>query len=387
MGDATLKSSYARAGRVLFLALLSALFPIPTFSARMAQALENPPPLEAMVGQMVMTGFRGTGGHPLSEDLRFLLEDIAKGKVGGVILFEPDYITKSGRNIQSRRQLRNLTAMMQKKAPIPLFIAVDQEGGRVRRLLPAHGAPATPAAREMGRATPAETYLRGKELGDFLARVGINTNFAPVVDLDVNPDSPAIGRMGRAFSAEAGPVARHAGAFAEGLASAKVLYCYKHFPGHGSAAEDSHAEYADITRTWKKEELDPYRRLLRKDMPGMVMVGHLLHMGLDPSRPSSLSSSTVNGLLRAELGWEGVVITDDLQMDAVSGAYSLKEAIRLALEAGADVILTGNNLRHDPRQGRRTYDIILELVRSGKIERRRIEESYGRITALKKNLF
>jgi beta-N-acetylhexosaminidase len=239
----------------------------------------------------------------------------------------------------------------------------------------------------MGRAGPAATYLRGKELGAFLVEVGINTNFAPVVDLDVNPDSPAIGRMGRAFSAEAGTVARHAAAFAEGLASANVLYCYKHFPGHGSAAEDSHAGYADITRTWKKEELDPYRRLLRKDMPGMVMVGHLLHRRLDPLRPSSLSSSTVNGLLRDELGWEGVVITDDMQMDAVLGAYSLKEAIRLALEAGVDVILTGNNLRHDPGQGRGTFDIILELVRSGAIKRQRIEEAYGRIMALKKNMF
>ncbi len=335
---------------------------------------------------MVMVGFRGTGESPLSEDLLYLLEDIRAGRIGGVILFEPDHLTKGPRNVKSGQQVRNLAGLLQKEAAIPLFVAVDQEGGLVRRLKPAMGAPDTPSARKMGK-MPRELVLReGLKLGRYLSDLGINLDFAPSLDVDVNQNSPAIGAKERAFAADPERVADSAGAFAAGLAQSGVLYCFKHFPGHGSAAGDTHAGLTDVSKTWSAKELDPYRRLLQKNMPGMVMAAHVFNSGLDPEFPASLSNRIIGGLLRGQLGWQGVVITDDLQMKAVTDAYGREEAMLLAIQSGADIILVGNNLEHDSLQGRKTHRAILDLARAGKISEARIRESYARILALKARL-
>ena len=341
------------------------------------------PSLEHMAGQMIMTGFRGTGEQPLSKDLQYLLPDIRAGRIGGVILFEPDYLSKKTRNIRSLKQVAALTALLQKDAPIPLFIGVDQEGGRVRRFKEEHGFASTPSAAELGRGSPEATQTEAARMGTALHAVGINLNFAPVLDVDVNPKSPAIGALGRSFSAHPDRVTAHGQAFAEGLASAGVIPCYKHFPGHGSARHDTHLGLTDITDTWTPEELEPYRRILPYTPPAMIMPAHVVHREKGGELPASLSPRIITGLLRDSLGWQGVVITDDLQMRAVEDKYSMKEAIRLAVLAGSDILLFGNNLRHDPQEGRKAHAALVELVREGSIPESRIRESYTRIMTLK----
>jgi beta-N-acetylhexosaminidase len=341
------------------------------------------PSLDHMAGQMIMTGFRGTGEQPLSEDLQYLLPDIRAGRIGGVILFEPDYLSKKTRNIRSLKQVAALTALLQKDAPVPLFVGVDQEGGKVRRFKEEHGLAAAPSAAELGRGSPQATRTEGARMGAALHAAGVNLNFAPVLDVDVNPQSPAIGALGRSVSAQPDRVAAHGHAFAEGLTSAGVIPCYKHFPGHGSARHDTHLGLADITATWTPEELEPYRRILPHTPPAMIMPGHVVHREKGGELPASLSPRIITGLLRDSLGWQGVVITDDLQMGAVEDRYSMKEAIRLAVLAGSDILLFGNNLRHDPQEGRKAHAALMELVRAGSIPEARIRDSYTRCMTLK----
>lgn len=362
---------------ILFLALLSGI------GANRCAAAD----IDAMLGQMVMVGFRGTGEEPLTPDLKHLLEDVQAGRIGGVILFEPDYTTKALRNIMSTEQVKSLTDMLQKEAAVPLFIAVDQEGGLVRRFTPGHGFPDTPSAKNLGSHDNAEETLQAaRELGKHLVRAGVNLDFAPVVDLDVNNSSPAIGARERAFSGDAEQVIKHAEAFAQGLAEEGLLYCYKHFPGHGSSTGDSHLGFTDISATWDERELLPYRELLAENPPCMVMIGHLVVNRLDAEHPASLSRPVVTRLLREKLGWDGVVVTDDMQMRAIVDHYGEKEAIALAVNAGVDIILMGGNLIPDEKLGRRIYGLLRELVEEGTLSRERIAESYGRIMRLKNSL-
>lgn len=368
---------------LLFLYLLVCSVACPLRAA--AFSLPETLPLDAMIGQMVMVGFRGTGDSG-SAEMRAVLEDVAAGRIGGVIYFERDWQTKKhGRNIRTLKQTAKLSALLQKASPLPLFIAVDQEGGRVQRLNKTHTFPETPSAREMGEKTPEESRKTAATLGRNLKNIGINVNFAPVADIAINPSGPAIGALGRAFASTPEKAAAHAGAFMHGLTREGVIGCYKHFPGHGSSLADSHNNPTDITATWREEELLPYMDL-PGDAPFMVMTGHLMQRKLDPERPASLSRNITTGLLRENLGWRGVVITDDLEMDAIALLYPEKERVRLAIDAGADIILFGNNLKHHPEQGRKIFAIIRTLVKEGSIPQERIAESWARIRALKARL-
>ena len=367
---------------LLFVFTAAALF-MPGSAA--ASSLPETLPLNAMIGQMVMVGFRGTGDTS-DPEMRTVLEDVMSGRIGGVIYFERDWQTKKrGRNIATLEQTARLSALLQKDAPIPLFIAVDQEGGRVQRLKGDHGFPETPSAEEMGKKTPGETKKSALLMGRNLKKLGINVNFAPVADMAVNPKSPAIGGIGRAFSANPKSAADHAAAFMGGLNEAGIIGSYKHFPGHGSSVADSHKKLTDVTETWSETELLPYRNL-PKNAPIMVMTGHLMLRKLDAEYPASLSRAITTGLLREKLGWQGVVVTDDLEMDAIALFYSEKERVRLAIEAGVDIILFGNNLKHDPEQGRKIYGIIKTLVDDGTVSKERIAESWKRIRMLKSQL-
>lgn len=366
---------------VLFLALSPA-------AALAREALPRKLPLDAMIGQMIMVGFKGDGSNLNSPELTAILEDIRAGRIGGVIFFDRDWQTKKrGRNIVSAPQVKALSALLQKNAPMPLFIAVDQEGGRVQRLREGHGFFDTPSAAAMGKENPRTTYETARKLGTGLRNLGITVNFAPVADSATYMDGPAIGRLERAFSHNPAVTAKHAAAFAKGLADAGVASSYKHFPGHGSARADSHHKPTDITATWSEEELLPYsQEHLPQGIPLMVMTGHLLHETFDPKYPATLSKSITTGLLREKLGWQGVVITDDLEMSAIHDFYGLEERVALAVNAGADIVLFGNNLQHHPEQGRRVHAAIVKLVAEGIISRERVAESWTRIRNLKKKL-
>ncbi|MFP4284947.1 MAG: beta-N-acetylhexosaminidase [Desulfovermiculus sp.] len=342
------------------------------------------PGLQTMAGQMIMCGFRGLS---LSSDDP-LHQAIEQGLCGGVILFDRDVQLKSDtRNIRSPGQLRSLTRMLQDISPKPLLIAVDQEGGRVARLKPEFGFPPFPAAASLGQKGSVQaTRQVGADMSRLLAGLGINLNLAPVVDVNTNPDNPAIGRLDRSFSAHPDRVAEQAAAFIQGQHESNILTSIKHFPGHGSAFNDSHLGLTDITATWEPQELLPYRRLTQSQTCDTIMTGHLVHRGIDPDHPASLSQAWIRDILRRDLGFDGVIITDDLQMRAITDHYSLEQTVRLALEAGADIILFGNNLRYDPRIAAKANALIKDLVEEGKISRQRIESSYERITRLKQKL-
>lgn len=342
-----------------------------------------PPSVETMAGQMLMVGF--TGQEP--ETCAAILEDIRRRHLGGVILFTHDaHRPEVRRNIRDAEQVRRLIGALRAASSFPLFVGVDQEGGRVSRLAPADGFPAFPSAAELGRGTPEVTRETARRMGEMLGGLGINLDFAPVLDVDVHPDSPAIGRLGRSFSADPQQVIAQGAAFAEGLRAAGVVPVFKHFPGHGSARTDSHAGVTDVSATWSERELLPYAALLGRPGPRMVMIGHLFHRGLDSDFPATLSPLVIDGLLRGRLGYEGVVITDDLQMRAIAAHYTLEEVVLRAVDAGADVLLFGNNLDDDPALVSRAQEIIVKAVREGRLSRERLESSWRRIMALKESL-
>lgn len=335
------------------------------------------PPLESMVGAMIMCGFRGAELPPHSPFARAL----AAGRVGHVILFDWDVERREPRNILSREQLTRLTHALRAIARRPLFIAVDQEGGRVCRLKPAHGFTPLPSARVMGQGAPEATRALARASGAEMRAVGINVDFAPVAD--VAGDAPsAIGRLERSFGGDAGRVTQQASAFGLGLADAGVIPALKHFPGIGCGSGDTHLARVDIAACFdERRDLAPYAAALARGWPGMVMVGHV-HTAMDTAHPASLSSAVVNGLLRQRMGWQGVVISDDMQMQAIRGHYPLEEAVRLAVEAGVDILLFGNNLHWQPDMAELAHATLLRLVREGRISRERVRASWQRIQHL-----
>ncbi len=337
--------------------------------------------LDRMIGQMVMVGFRG----PAIDESNVIARDIESGLVGGVVLFDRDLMLKSKvRNIESPEQVRKLSGDLQALAQIPLLIAVDQEGGRVQRFKEERGFAQTPSARELGRETIEKVLEAGTTVGRTLASVGCNLDFAPVADVDVNPDNPVIGKLGRSFSADPEQVAGDCLAFIDGLVEQGVLPCLKHFPGHGSSTGDSHLGVVDVTDTWSEKELLPYREILAQQSSPMVMTAHIFNARLDPDHPATLSKKTITGLLRNKLGFDGVVVTDDLQMKAIAEQYGLEQAVFLAIDAGADILLFGNNLSYDPQIAAKVGSLVREMVEDGRISRKRIEQSFNRIMALKK---
>ncbi len=365
-------------------ALFTVLFLLVTATPSSAHSQKNSTELKDMAGQMLMVGFRGycaTEGSPIMRNIR-------ERNLGGVIIFAHDVaLKKPRRNIQSPQQLDRLTTGLRAAATIPLLIAIDQEGGRVQRLKPGNGFANTPSAQRIGASGDVrQAWRAGEQIGSMLSMVGFNLDFAPVVDVNENPRSPVIGAIGRSFSSNPNRVAAFAERFINGLHAHGVLSCIKHFPGHGSAGSDSHLGVTDVTRTWKPEELIPYRTLIEKNKPDMIMTAHIFNAKLDPKLPATLSKAVITGMLRDKLDWQGVVITDDLDMKAVSEQYGLSERIRLAIQAGADILLFGNNLEYDPDIAAKAIDTICNLVESGAVPEERIRESYERIMKLKKKI-
>lgn len=338
--------------------------------------------LDEKIGQMLLVGFRGY----TADDDSQIARDIAAGRVGGVILFDRDVALGSNeRNINNPAQVRALTASLRGYAgKVPIFITVDQEGGAVCRLKEARGFPATVSARSLGDLNN-ETATReaGQALAAMVAESGFNLNFAPVVDIDVNPDSPAIGRLNRSFSANATVVADNARWVIEEHHRQGVMTAIKHYPGHGSALTDTHEGFADVTETWSEEELQPYRDLIGRDLPDMVMTAHVYNAGIDPDCPATLSEATVTGILRERLGYQGVVVTDAMDMGAIHDTYDLRESLKLSINAGCDIFLFANNLVYDELIAQKAVGIVKELVESGEISEDRIDESCGRILRLK----
>jgi len=355
--------------------------PTPTLSPSPTLAATPAPSLRDRIGQMLLVGFRGL----TAEEALEVVADIRDRNLGGVLLFDTDLPTHSAiRNIRDPAQLKSLVAALKALSSSPLLVAVDEEGGLVARLDQRHGFPPTYSAAQLGaRNDPAFTRQQGQKIAQTLRSVGINLNLAPVVDLNVNPQNPIIGSLGRSFSADPAVVTAQAGAFIEGHRPAGVKTTLKHFPGHGSSTGDTHLGVVDVTNTWTATELQPFSNLIRERLPDAVLTAHVFNAKLDPAHPATLSKPTVTGILRERLGWRGLVISDDMQMGAIRKAFGYEEALRLAIEAGIDILTIAQQQVFESGIVARTIDLIAGLVAKGTLSEARIDESYQRILALK----
>jgi len=340
--------------------------------------------LDIMIGQMLMIGFRGLE----VDDEHFIVRDIRERHLGGVVLFDYDVPTQSPvRNVQSPAQVKALVASLQTISDTPLLVAIDHEGGRVTRLGEQYGFPPTVSHQHLGELNDlAVTHEQAASMAKTLAELGINLNFAPVVDVNTNPENPIIAKHERSFSADPQIVTEHALAFIEAHHEWGVRCSLKHFPGHGSSAGDSHLGLTDVTGTWARVELEPYAAIIEAGQADTVMTAHVFNANLDPDYPATLSRATVTGILRKELGYDGVVLSDCLQMRAISDYYGFETAIQKAIEAGVDMILFANNSVYEEDIAARAIALVKRLIEDGAVSAARIEKSYRRICRLKSGL-
>ena len=334
------------------------------------------------LGQKFIVGFSGETLDSSPWIVNTLQQEVA----GGVLLFDRN-MDRTVKNISSPGQLQKLTESLNNLIDTQLFIAVDQEGGKVCRLKPANGFPAQPSAKALAQLDRSQRIRCVEETAGMLAKCGVNLNFAPVVDLDLNLDNPIISKYERSFGDDPRRVAVCAAEFIEAHHRHGVACCLKHFPGHGSARLDSHLGFVDITGCWHPQELEPYRHLIQAGYADGVMTAHLVHRGLDPAgQPVTLSRPVISGMLRQELGFDGVIFSDDLQMRAIVDGWSYRQAVQRAVLAGVDVLVVGNNLAFQPDAVRLGVEAIGELLDKELIDEHDLRQSLARIARLKECL-
>jgi beta-N-acetylhexosaminidase len=319
--------------------------------------------LDRDLAALFCVGFRGTSPSPE------VLELIHRG-VYGVILF--------GRNVVDAEQVAALVAELKRAAGRPLLVSIDQEGGRVARLRAPQGFTELPPMRSVGATGDASlAHEVGALLGRELRAVGIDQDYAPVVDVDTNPANPVVGD--RSFSRDPAEVARLGAALARGLQSAGVAACAKHFPGHGDTSQDSHKDLPRLPHgldRLRAVELVPFRALAAAGVAS-AMTAHVVFEALDPARPATLSAPVMR-LLREECGYDGCVVSDDLEMKAVAEHFPLEQAVPSALAAGVDALL----VCHEASVQQRAIDLARRAVETGAVSRERLAEATRRVRKL-----
>jgi beta-N-acetylhexosaminidase len=337
--------------------------------------------LNPRLGELLLVGFHGTTLHdnPALDTL------LCKTRVAGIILF--------ARNVVDAEQTKRLTGDMTARAlqctGRALLVAVDAEGGGVMRLGPGAGWTATLSHQDLGQAGDlVQTELEARRIGGMLRDVGINWNLAPVVDVGYNPANPVIVGAGRSFGANPALVAVQARAYIAGMHAAGVLTAIKHFPGHGSSMADSHEGFVDVTETARPDvELLPYRVLLAEGLVDAVMTAHVYNRNIDTRVPATLSHSTIDGVLRKQLGWGGLVVSDDMRMGAIERHYGSGDAAVRALRAGVDLVLIADDRLPGGRSASaETLKDIRRAVRRGRLPAARVDEALARIAVLRSRL-
>ena len=319
--------------------------------------------LEEKIGQMMLIGVHGT---QIDTDIKYMLNTY---KVGGIIYYD--------RNMETLDQVKNFSAELQKNSKIPLFIAIDEEGGRVSRMK--HALPPPPSQEIIGQSGNFNLEkVHAVEIARKLRELGINLNFAPVAD---------VGKNERMFSTDSKIVAEFLSNAAKGYESEKFFYTLKHFPGIGKAKIDPHKDISiieDSKEILMQEDVFPFKKIISEqdNSKFMVMIGHLKYSALDNKNPATLSPEIISKLLREELNFQGVIITDDLEMGAVKN-YNSPEQIGLqAVKAGADILLVCHNYETQ----KKICDAVLNAVQSGEIPEDRINQSVRRILKMKNYL-
>ncbi len=339
---------------------------------------------DQQLGQLLVLGFRGTEIDSESS----IVQDIKNYNIGGVVLFDYDVESKSyGRNIDSDDQLLKLASALVAYSSTPPIISIDQEGGQVARLKPSMGFPKTVSAQYLGELDNEDsTRHYARTMAQEFMVVGVNTNFAPVLDVNTNPDNPVIAKYERSYSDDPYEVAEHAGYMIDEFDVEGILTVLKHFPGHGSSSEDSHLGVTDVTDSWSPDELIPYEILFAEKNINAVMTAHIYNANIDPDWPATLSPATINGLLRDSLGFEGVVFSDDMQMEAIRAEYGLETAIEQALNAGVDILIFGNNLVYEKDIAKKAINTIQKLIAEERVSEETINAALERVGKLKKDV-
>ncbi len=339
--------------------------------------------LENKIAQMLIVGFDGyeiNNNHLISKAIK-------NHNLGGVILFDLEEKDCRLKNIKSPGQVKKLVSDLKGLSDVPLLVGIDYEGGQVARLKEKYGFPKTFSHKYLGDIDDVTlTHKHACEMADTLSGLGINLNFAPVVDLGVNTENPVIAKKERSFSEDPEIVIAHSRQFIKAHAEAGILSCLKHFPGHGSSSTDSHLGFVDITASWQEAELLPYKQLVKEGYVDCVMTAHVYNKNIDPDYPATLSQILISEILRKQIGFEGVVFSDDLHMGAIIENYSFEESLRLAINAGVDILLISYNEKYKDELTANVIDIISGLVVAGEVLEDRINQSYGRITKLKNKL-
>jgi beta-N-acetylhexosaminidase len=354
-------------------AVLSALLALSFSAPAMAQSLEQ------MAGQMIIVGFKGDDVGDAS--VKAVRDEIAAGTLGGVMYLKP--------NVKSLAAVKAMNAAFRAASPdLPPFLTLDQEGGAVERLTSAVGFQELPNAETIAaKDSPAEAEATYADLAKAIANEGFTVNFGPVADLNINPDNQIIAKYGRSFGKSGKTVAAYDQAFIQAHHDAGLLTALKHFPGHGSSTADSHAGFVDISKTWSPSELDPYKALFAGGYEDFVMVGHLYHKDYAGSGavklPASLSPEWIEGVLRGQLKFAGVVISDDLEMGAIRKQFDLHDTVVGAVNAGVDVLLFSNTAAYSPDLADKVRGILVAEANADPTFRAKIEASYARIVAMK----
>lgn len=332
--------------------------------------------LKKEIGHMLIIGFEGDSIDANSS----IVKDIEMYELGGVILFDKLYSDQSKqKNIRSPQQLQALTQGLKSYAKAPLLISVDQEGGKVARLKSLYGFEQTPSAKRMAELPEEEARAIYKSQAKMLKDNGINCNFAPVVDVAVEPKNKVIVGLERSYG-DAEAINRYAGIFMQEMANENILSVLKHFPGHGSSLGDSHEGFVDISTSWSEKELEPYKHFIMTNQIDMIMSAHVYNAKLDAKYPATLSHNINTKLLREKLGYRGVLVSDDMQMGAIVKHYSLDESLRLAINSGVDMLIFGKQLQSNSAQ--EIVESIYKSVKNGTISYARIQEANERIANL-----
>jgi beta-N-acetylhexosaminidase len=335
-----------------------------------------------LIGQMLVIGFRGTEANQDS----YIVKEIKDNNIGGIILFDNDMPSKKTveRNIKDYEQVKKLISDIRSNSNSSIFVAVDAEGGYVNRLKEKYGFINIPSAEKLGQGNANDTEEAAKKLGKELKDLGFNVDFAPVVDVNINPENPVIGYLERSFSSDPFKVGIHASQFIKGLKEESIIPAIKHFPGHGSSTSDSHLGMVDVTKTYDSKELLPYIHLINNGYSDIVMTAHIMNTSIDKDYPATLSPKFIKDILRDKLKFKGVVVSDDMQMGAIADHYGTEEAAVRAINAGCDMLIVSNNINvYDEEAPKKIIDAVYAALEKGEISSQRIVESYIRIRLLK----
>ena len=341
--------------------LIQTIFIVPIFAQN----------LDEKIGQMIIIGFKGNDIN--SKSFKKVVKQIENNEISGVILFS--------KNIKDKENLVLMNKKLKSSSKIPVFISIDNEGGKIQRLNFAN----FKSAKELSSLPYEEIQEEYSKMAEMLDELEINVNFAPCVDLALNKNS-IIEKKERSYGNNPQQVSKIASIMIEEHNKRKIVTSIKHFPGHGSATGDTHKGLVDNTKTFKNIELEPYEKLKEYDKLNMVMISHIFNSNIDEEYPASLSKKTIN-ILKNEIGYKGVIISDDYDMKAIRDNYTLRQIVVNSINAGVDILLFSNNIEvNDSLISSKIHKIIKEEIKKGNIKEESIDASYKKIIELKKNL-